>query len=60
MKDKVAEKALCLACKLADDNDSVSRDEDDPGSSNLSSLNFWDGLISAASPPRTAEASLHS
>jgi len=59
-KDKVAEKALCLACELADDNDGVSGDEDDPGPSNLSSLNFWDGLISAASPPRTAEASSRS
>ncbi len=59
-KDKVAEKALCLACELADDNDGVSEDEDDPGPSNLLSSNFWDGLISAASPPRTAEASSHS
>jgi len=59
-KDKVAEKALCLARELADDNDGVSGDEDDPGPSNLLSSNFWDGLISAASPPRTAEASSHS
>jgi len=60
MKDKVAEKALCLARELANDNDGVSGDEDDPGPSNLLSSNFWDGLISAASPPRTAEASSHS
>jgi len=60
MKDKVAEKALCLACELADDNDGVSGDEDDPGPSNLLFSNFWDGLISAASPPRTAEASSRS
>jgi len=26
-KDKVAEKTLCLACKLADDNDDVFRDK---------------------------------
>ena len=50
-KDKVAEKALCLARELANDNDGVSRDEDDPGPSNLLFSNFWDGLISAASPP---------
>jgi len=56
-KDKVTEKALCLARELADDNDGVSRDEDDPGPSNLFSADFWDGLISAASPPRTAVAS---
>jgi len=60
MKDKVAEKALCLARELTNDNDGVSGDEDDPGPSNLLSSNFWDGLISAASPPRTAEASSHS
>ncbi len=59
-KDKVAEKALCLARELADDNDGVSGDEDDPGPSNLLFSNFWDGLISAASPPRTAEVSSHS
>jgi len=59
-KDKVAEKALCLARELADDNDGVSGDEDDPGPSNLLSLDFWDSLISAASPPRTVEASSHS
>jgi len=59
-KDKVAEKALCLARELANDNDGVSRDEDDPGPSNLLFSNFWDGLISAASPPWTAEASSHS
>lgn len=28
-KDKVVKKALCLACKLTDDNDSVSDDEND-------------------------------
>jgi len=40
MKDKVAEKTLCLACKLANDNDSVSEDKNDSNSSNLLFLNF--------------------
>ncbi len=44
-KDKVTEKTLCLACKLADDNDSVSKDENNSDSSNLLFLNFWDDLI---------------
>jgi len=40
MKDKVAEKTLCLACKLADNNDDVSKDENNSNSSNLLFLNF--------------------
>ncbi len=40
MKDKVAEKTLCLACKLANDNDSVSEDKNDFNSLNLLFLNF--------------------
>jgi len=40
MKDKVAEKTLCLACELADDNDSVFRDKNDSDSLNLLFLNF--------------------
>ncbi len=40
IKDKVAEKTLYLAHKLADDNDSVFRDENDFNSSNLLFLNF--------------------
>ena len=39
-KNKVAEKALCLAHKLADDNNDVSEDKNDSDSSNLLSLNF--------------------
>ncbi len=60
IKDKVAEKALCLAYKLVNDNDSVFRDKNDSDSSNLLFLNFWNDLISAVFPPQTAEASSHS
>jgi len=40
IKDKVAEKALCLACELTDDNDSVFRDKNDFNSLNLLFLDF--------------------
>jgi len=40
MKDKVAEKTLCLACELINDNDDVFRDENNSNSSNLLFLNF--------------------
>ncbi len=60
IKDKVAEKALCLACKLVNDNDDVFRDKNDSNSSNLLSSNFWDNLISAVFSSQTAEAFLHS
>ena len=40
LKDKVAEKTLCLAYKLADDNDDVFRDKNNSDSSNLLFLNF--------------------
>ncbi len=40
MKDKVAEKALCLACKLADNNNDVFRDKNDSDSLNLLFLDF--------------------
>ena len=40
IKDKVAEKALCLAHKLVNDNDSVFKDKNDSDSSNLLFLNF--------------------
>ncbi len=59
-KDKVAEKTLCLACELVNDNDSVSEDENDSNSLNLLFSNFWNDLISAAFSSQTAEASLHS
>jgi len=58
MKDKVAEKTLCLACKLADNNDDVSEDENNSNSSNLLFLNFWDDLISTVFSSWTAEAFL--
>ncbi len=60
IKDKVAEKTLYLACKLADNNDDVFRDENNSNFSNLLFSNFWDDLISTASSPQTAEAFLHS
>jgi len=59
-KDKVAEKTLCLACELVNDNDSVSKDKNDSDSLNLLFSNFWNDLISAAFSSQTAEASLHS
>ncbi len=59
-KDKVTEKTLCLACKLVNDNDSVSEDKNDSDSLNLLFSNFWNDLISAAFSSQTAEASLHS
>jgi len=40
MKDKVTEKALCLACKLANDNDDVSEDKNNSNSLNLLFSNF--------------------
>ncbi len=40
LKDKVAEKTLYLAYKLADDNDDVFRDKNNSDSSNLLFLNF--------------------
>jgi len=40
IKDKVAEKILCLACKLVNDNDDVSEDENNSDFSNLLFLNF--------------------
>jgi len=40
IKDKVAEKTLCLACKLADNNDDVSEDENNFNFLNLLFLNF--------------------
>jgi len=40
MKDKVAEKTLYLACKLADNNDDVSEDENNFNFLNLLFLNF--------------------
>jgi len=49
IKDKVAEKALCLACKLVNNNDSVFRDKNDSNSLNLLFSNFWDSLISTVS-----------
>jgi len=58
IKDKVAEKTLCLACKLADDNDDVSEDENNSDSLNLLFLNFWDDLIFTAFSSQTAEAFL--
>jgi len=39
-KDKVAEKTLCLVCKLTDDNDDVFRDKNDSNSLNLLFSNF--------------------
>ncbi len=58
IKDKVAEKALCLAHKLINDNDDVSEDKNDSDSLNLLFLNFWDDLIFTASSSWTAEAFL--
>ncbi len=40
IKDKVAEKTLYLACKLADDNDDVFKDKNNSNSLNLLFLNF--------------------
>ena len=40
IKDKIAEKALCLACKLADDNNDVFKDKNNSNSLNLLFLNF--------------------
>ncbi len=40
IKDKVTEKMLCLACKLADDNDDVFRDKNNSDSSNFLFSNF--------------------
>jgi len=59
-KDKVAEKTLCLACKLINNNDDVFRDKNNSNSSNLLFLNFWDNLISTVFSSQTAEASSHS
>ncbi len=59
-KNKVAEKTLCLVCELADDNDSVFRDENNSDSSNLLFLNFWDDLIFTVFSSWTAEAFLYS
>ncbi len=39
-KDKVAEKTLCLACKLVNDNDDVFKDKNNSDSLNLLFLNF--------------------
>ncbi len=59
-KDKVAEKALCLAHELADDNDDVFRDKNNSDSLNLLFLNFWNDLIFTVFPSQTAEAFSHS
>jgi len=40
IKNKVTKKALCLACKLADDNDDVFKDKNNSNSLNLLFLNF--------------------
>ncbi len=40
IKDKVAEKTLCLTCKLVNDNNDVFRDKNNSNSSNLLFLNF--------------------
>ena len=40
IKDKVAEKALCLACKLVNNNNSVFRDKNNSNSLNLLFLSF--------------------
>ena len=40
IKDKVAEKTLCLACKLINDNNDVSEDKNNSDSLNLLFLNF--------------------
>ncbi len=40
IKDKVAEKTLCLACKLVNNNDDVFKDKNDFNSLNLLFLNF--------------------
>jgi len=39
-KDKVIKKTLCLACKLVNDNNDVSEDENDFNSLNLLFSNF--------------------
>ncbi len=58
IKDKVAEKTLCLVHKFVDDNDDVFRDKNNFNSSNFLFSNFWDDLISTAFSPWTAEAFL--
>jgi len=60
IKDKVAEKALCFACKLVNNNNSVFEDKNNSDSLNLLFLNFWDNLISTVSSSWTAEVFLHS
>ncbi len=40
IKDKVAEKTLCLAYELINDNDDVSKDKNNSNSLNLLFLNF--------------------
>ncbi len=40
IKNKVAKKALCLACKLINDNDDVSEDKNNSDSLNLLFSNF--------------------
>ncbi len=40
IKDKVTEKALCLACELINDNDDVFKNKNDFNSLNLLFLNF--------------------
>ncbi len=60
IKDKVIKKTLCLACKLADNNDDVSKDKNNSNSLNLLFLTFWDDLISTASSSQTVEAFLYS
>ncbi len=59
-KDKVAEKTLYLIYELVNDNDSVSKDENDFNSLNFLFLNFWDNLISTVFSSQTAEAFSHS
>ncbi len=59
-KNKVVKKALCLACKLINDNDDISKDKNNFNSLNLLFSNFWNDLISTVSSSQTAEAFLHS
>ncbi len=59
-KNKIAEKTLCLACKLVNNNDSVSKNKNNSNSLNLLFLNFWDNLISTVFSSQTAEAFSHS
>ena len=56
-KDKVSEKALCLACELTDNNDGVFDDEGSSDSFHFNSLPP-DFLKSIIFPPQTAAASL--